>query len=235
MQQYFGSFIFDPFYQLWSQLIGFVPMLGAALLVFILGLVLAIGLGMLVERLVGLLRLDALLARVGVEKYFERGGIRLNVGKFFGKVVYWFALILTLLIVSNIFGLAELSKFLESSVLTFIPKVAVAVLVMIITVLVAGMLRTVVRASTLGARLHAGKMLSHLVWWVVVVFGSVEAISQLGIDLQVTWTVISTLLTGMIAMLAIAGGIAFGLGGKEHASAMLSELKAELKKPEHHA
>jgi hypothetical protein len=190
---------------------------------------------MLIERLVSLLRLDALLSRVGVEKFLERGNIDLNVGKFFGKVVYWFVLIITFLTISNIFGLTALSAFLQTSVLGFIPKVAVAVLVMIVTLIIAGFLRTVVRASTLGARLHAGKVLSRITWWAVVIFGALEALNQLGINLELTWSILSTVLTGLIAMVAIAGGIAFGLGGKEHASALLSEMKQDLKKPEHHA
>ena len=84
-------------------------------------------------------------------------------------------------------------------------------------------LKGLTTASVLSARLHAAKALGALTWWSVFVFGLLTALLQLGIAVSI----INTLITGLIAMLAIAGGLAFGLGGKEYASYLVNRLREE--------
>jgi hypothetical protein len=60
-----------------------------------------------------------------------------------------------------------------------------------------------------------------LIWWTVVVFGFLTALTQLNIAA----TIIQTIVMGFIAMLALAGGLAFGLGGKDYAHHLLDKLK----------
>ncbi|KKS25296.1 MAG: hypothetical protein UU85_C0004G0055 [Candidatus Wolfebacteria bacterium GW2011_GWA2_42_10] len=92
---------------------------------------------------------------------------------------------------------------------------------MLVTALVASALRTAVSSSVMSAKLHASKFLGTLVWWAVVVFGFISALIQLGIAPML----LNTLITGLVAMLALAGGIAFGLGGKDYAAYLLNKLK----------
>ena len=207
---------------MWLQVVTYVPNLIGALVVLILGLIVAAGLGALVERLVGLLKLDALLARLGVGEYFERAGLKLDSARFVGRLVYWFFVIAFLLAASDILNLAAFSAFL-SDVLLYIPNIAVAVLIMLAAVVLGNFLRKVVRSAVQTAKLHGANFLGSLTWWSIVIFGLFAALLQLGIAIQLLQTVI----TGFIAMLALAGGIAFGLGGKEYASQVLEKLKRE--------
>ena len=92
------------FQQLWFDFIGFVPVLTSALVVFIVGLIVAAALGSLIERIVTALRVDALLASAGVDAHFRKAGLKLNVGRFFGRLVYWFVLIAFFLAASDILG-----------------------------------------------------------------------------------------------------------------------------------
>ena len=208
---------------LWNALIGFVPSLIGAGLVFVLGLLVATGLGALVTRIVSALKLDNLLVKAGAEKYFKRAGIKLNVPGFFGRITYWFIVIAFILTSSDILGFNALSAFLKS-VLLYIPQVLVAALIMLVAVVVGNVLRNVVKASVLGAKLHAANFLGTVTWWSVVIFGLLAALSQLGIAV----TIINTLVTGFVVMFALAGGIAFGLGGKEYASHLLKKLQEQV-------
>src|SRR3990167_3719386 len=90
------------FQQVWTSLI-----------VFVIGLIVAAGLAALIERLVGMLKVDKALVRVGVEEYVDRAGLRLNSGRFLGQVVYWFIVITFLLAASSLLGFVALSGFLE--------------------------------------------------------------------------------------------------------------------------
>lgn len=202
---------------------GFLPELIGALIVIIIGLIVAAGLGRLVERIIFYLKIDSILRQAGIDGFLQRGGIRLNSGHFLGQLVYWFFIVVFVLAASDILGFTALSGFLND-VLNYLPNVVVAALIFLAAVVVANFARGLVRSSVMGARLHAAKTLGTLAWWSVVIFGFLTALTQLGVAVQV----INTLITGLVAMLALAGGLAFGLGGKEHANQWLSRMKEEI-------
>lgn len=208
--------------QMWIEVVTYVPNLLGAAVVFIIGLIVASGLGTLAEKFTGLLKIDPLLARLGVNKYFDRAGLRMNSAGFVGRLVYWFLVIAFLLAASDILRLDAFSQFL-SDVLLYIPNIAVAVMIMLAAVVVGNFLKNVVRSAVAGAKLHGSHFLGSLTWWSVVIFGLFTALLQLGIAIQL----LQTLITGFIAMAALAGGIAFGLGGKDYAGELLGKLKRE--------
>ena len=74
---------------------------------FVVGLVVAAGLGSLVERIVATLKVDSLLRRLGFEEYTRRANMELNSGHFLGQLVYWFMLLAFLLAASDILGAAR--------------------------------------------------------------------------------------------------------------------------------
>jgi len=221
--QSWADILVASFQQVWTQFISFIPELLGAVVIFIVGLIVASVLGALIERVVGSLKLDKALARLGIEEYLERAGLRLNSGRFLGQIVYWFLVITFLLAASDILGFLALSSFL-GRVLLYIPQVVVAILIMLVTVIVASFLRKVVKASVMSAKLHAANFLGTLTWWSILIFGLITALAQLGINV----TVLYNLVTGIIAMFALAGGIAFGLGGKEYATHLIERFRSQV-------
>ena len=204
----------------WMQFWGFVPNLLVALLILILGLIVAAGLGALVEKLFEGLKLDSFLEKVGLKPYFERAGLRLRGAFFLGRLIYWFVAIAFLLAVSDSLGLSALSGFLNS-VLAYLPNVIAAVLIMLAAIVLGNFVRRIVMASVMSAKLHAAHFLGTLTWWAIVVFGFLTALSQLNI----ATAIIQSIVTGFIAMLALAGGLAFGLGGRDYAAYLLNRLR----------
>lgn len=211
------------FQDVWTQFAMFIPSFVGAVVIFIVGLILAAGLGALVERVVSMLKVDRALEKAGVGEYVERAGLKLNTGEVLGQVVYWFIVITFLLAASSILGFTALSIFL-TAVLLYIPNVVVGVLIMLVTVVVANFLKKTVKASVMTARLHAAGFLGTLTWWAIVIFGLATALAQIGVDV----TILNTVITGIIAMAAIAGGIAFGLGGKEAAARMIERFQEQV-------
>lgn len=204
----------------WMLIANFVPSLIAAIIVLLIGLFIASLLRSLVERVISAIKLDALLKKIGIADFAHRGGFSLNSGVFIGGVVYWFFVVVLVLAASDILGLWGLSSFL-SQVLLFVPNIIVAAFIVLIAIVAGNFLRSLVRSSVKGAQLHAAHFLGTLVWWVTVVFGVLAALLQLGVATQI----VEALITGAIAMISIAGGIAFGLGGKEYAADLLKKLR----------
>jgi hypothetical protein len=208
------------FQQLWLDFIEFLPTFTSAVVVFIVGLIVASALGSLVERIVATLKVDTLLASAGVDAHFKRAGMKLNTGRFFGRLVYWFVLVAFFLATSDILGFFTFSSFLQS-VLLYVPQVVVAVLIMLATVMLAGFLRGLVKASAKGGGLESANFLGAVTWWAITVFGVAAALLQLGIGTGV----VQAFITAVFAMFALAGGIAFGLGGKEYAAHLLKKFR----------
>jgi hypothetical protein len=152
---------------LWGTVVSFLPALIGAVVIFIIGLIIASLLEKLVERVIFFLKIDNVMRKAEVEGYLERANMKLNVGVFFGKLVYWFVVVAFLLAASDILHFTAFSEFLKS-VLAFIPNVIIAALIILAAMVVANFVRRLVTASVASAKLHHAKGLGVLVWWVIV-------------------------------------------------------------------
>lgn len=208
---------------LWLNFIGFLPVLLAALIVLIVGWLIAIALGKLANRIIRVIKLDLFLTKVGFKKTLAKAKLKLDSGKFFEELIKWFFIIVFLMAATDILGLFQVTEFLKG-ILYYIPNIVVAVVALLAAVIVAGFLQKLVRASIEAAGLQAAGFLSGLTKWAVLIFGFVVAITQLGIAV----TLINTLVIGLVGMLALAGGLAFGLGGRDHATRFLEKLRRDI-------
>ena len=220
--QTWGDVIVMSLQQSWAAVANFVPLFIGALVVFVIGWVVAVALGKLVEQVVRALRVDALLSQLEVEKALERGGIRLNSGVFVGALVKWFLIIVFLLAAVNILGLSQVSDFL-TQVLFYLPNVVVAALILVIALKVAEVVERATRSSVEAAGMR-GAIVGVVSRWAIWIFAVVAALQQLG----VATILLQTLMTGLVAMLAIAFGLAFGLGGKEAAASFIERVRREV-------
>lgn len=222
--QAWGDVIMASLQQVWASVANFVPLFIGALVVFLIGWIIAVALGKLVEQVVRALKVDQLLSKLEFERALERAGWKLDSGMFVGGLVKWFLIVVFLLAAANILGLREVSDFLRD-VLLYIPNVVVAALILIIAALVAGVVERTVRGAVEAAG-YRGSLVGVVARWSIWVFAFVAVLQQLGIATQL----VQTLVTGLIAALAVAFGLAFGLGGKDAAAAFLDKLRGELRR-----
>ncbi|MEK7187287.1 MAG: hypothetical protein AAB691_00375 [Patescibacteria group bacterium] len=220
--QYFAQLLATSFTNVWGLFLGLTFALLGTLVVLLVGLFVAAGLGKLIEKIFDAVRIDEVFENAGLKPYFERANMRIRIAYFLGRVVYWFVIVAFLLVISDFLELDSFSSFLRD-VLSYIPNVVAAVLIMLAAVVIGNFLRGTVRASVMGARMHSAQFLGALTWWAIVIFGFFTALLQL----RVAETVVNALITGFIAMLALAGGLAFGLGGKDYANHLLNKLREE--------
>lgn len=208
---------------LWQGLIAFLPTFLVALIVFVIGVVIAGGLARLVESLIDALKIDVLIERLGAKPFFDRAGLRIDSGRFLGELVKWFVVLAFLLAATDILGLLAVSGAVRD-LLGYIPNVIVAAVIVLAAVVLAQFLGKLVQASAAGGNLRAANLAGAVVKWSVFIFGLLAALSQLG----VAQNIINIVVTGAIAMIALAGGLAFGLGGKDYASDLLERFRREV-------
>lgn len=211
-------------FQVWGEFMAFVPKLIGLGLVFAIGVMLASFLGNLVQRFLEKIRIDSILSGTGVDKEFERSGVKISLSRFFGRLTYWLLFIATVVLVTNnLFGEGTVAGILQP-ILDFIPKVAVSVIILVGSLILANFLKGVVHATLVGTKMHAPKFLSAVSWWAVAIFGGLAALEQLGVGGFITG-IAQTVIMGAVLGVSLAFGIAFGLGGKDAAQDWLSRMK----------
>ena len=208
----------------WGQVLGFVPKALGVGVVFIIGLAVASALGHFVESILGKIKIDSVVSSTGIDKEFERAGLKFNLARFFGRLTYWLGLIVTVVLVTNsLFGQDTVTNLLKP-IFDFIPQVAAAVIILLGSVVLANFLKSVVQAAIVGARLHAPAFVATVAWWAVVVFGFIAALKQLGVGDFIV-SIASTVITAAVFGTALAMAIAFGLGGKDAAARCIDKCK----------
>lgn len=210
--------------ELWWGFIQFVPGLILAIVLFVIGCLLGSLVAKAFEQVFIALKVDKLLNNVGAENFFRKAGVTLNSGYFIGQVVKWFVIIIFLIPSLSLVGLGSIADFLKNDVLAFLPKVIVAAFILIIATVVADGLGKLVLAGTKSMNLRSAHLLATITRYAVWIFAFIVALEQLGIDSAY----MQILFTGIIAMLSLGGALAFGLGGKEHASRFLSRVSEEV-------
>ena len=215
--------LLDSLKEIWGSFIGFLPTLLAALIVFIVGWLIAIFLGKVVNRIIKAVKLDFLLEKLGFTKALAKAKLRLDSAKFFEELVKWFFIIVFLMAAVEILGLTEVGLFLRS-ILYYIPSVIIAAVVLLAAAVIARFMQKLVKVSADAAGLASSSAIAGIVKWAILIFGFIIALTQLGIAASL----IQTIVIGIIAMIAIAGGLAFGLGGKDMAGKILDKIKQDL-------
>lgn len=205
------------------RVVDFLPDFLAAVVVFVVGLLVAVAVGHLIYKVVELLRVDEALDRLQLRDAFRNVGLPLHVAYLLGWLAKWFLIIVFLITAADILHLDAVATFLTDVVL-FIPNVVVAVLVLLIGTIVANFVHDIVERSVTAAKLHSADFLAGVAKWSVFVFSLLIALSHLNIGQQI----LQTLFTAFVGMLALAGGLAFGLGGKEHASRFIERLRKDI-------
>lgn len=211
------------FQQLWLGVVEFIPKLILSIIIFIVGWVIAVALDKLVARLIRLFRVDKALQALGVNKFLERGGFRLDSGAFIGALVKWFFIIAFLIAALEVLGLTQVNMFL-GQVLVYLPNVFVAAIILVVAALIATAAQRLVIGTAKGANLPSSHFLGGVTKWAIWIFALLAALYQLGI----AGPLVQTLFTGFVAMIVIAGGLAFGFGGKDMAARYIEKLKGDI-------
>lgn len=215
--------IVQSFQNVWAMVIGFLPSLVAALVILIVGLIIAAGIGGLVKKLLAKLLLDKFMEKTGVVDFFKKIGLTFTFSGVIGWLVKWILIIIVLIATFETLGLTQVINFLNQ-VVTYLPNVVVAVLILFLGIAAANFIHGLVIKAIGAAKFAHVQFLAGLAKWAIVIFSFMAALMQLGIAASL----VNTLFTGFVAMLAIAGGLAFGLGGKDWAQNVLAKLKKDI-------
>ncbi len=193
----------------------FIPNLLAGIVILLIGIIL----GSIVKSIV-----MGVFKALNVESYLRKYGIPearkdyswMNI---LSEIVRWFVIILFLVPAADIWGLRQVTVLLNQFLL-YLPNVFVSAIVGLVGLGVSRLAYDVILASTREIVPEGSQTIASVARWAIIVFVTLAVLNQLG----VAQDLIRILFTGFVAMIAIAGGIAFGLGGQETARLILESI-----------
>lgn len=203
-----------------NALISFAPNLVVAIVLVFVGVLVGVSFEKVIAYLVRSLKVDELLESAGLGKILARGGFRLDAGLFLGGLVKWFVIIAFLMAGLQAVRLTSVSTFLGAVILSYIPQVIIATLMLLFAAVGAKAAKKTITGTSAALGAPAAHLLGTIagssIWIGTVIF----VFAQLGIAPDF----MKILFTGIVAMVSLAGGLAFGLGGRDAAAQLIVRL-----------
>ena len=198
------------------QLGAFMPRLGLAIVVLLLGILLAKAARFAIQRGLHAINFHILTQRSGLDTVLKKGGTLLDTIDLFGILVYWLVILIALLVAFNGLGLSHVTELL-GKVMLFVPKVIVALLILAFGAYFARFVANAVYTYCENAGILDGDALARLARYAILAFVAMIALDQMEIGGTIIRDAFLLILGGVVLALALA----FGLGGKEWAAARL--------------
>lgn len=219
-----GTIFQDSLSNVWGAFATFIPIVLLAIILFVVGMLIAGVVGRAVAQVISITKVDKLFESAGVSEFLAKAGLKLDIGKFFGVIVKWFIAIVFLMASLQVVQLTEVSRFIGEMVFLSLPKVLIIAIVLILATIIADFVKNFVLASAKAANIKSASSLASIAKYAIWIFAFSIILPQLGIDdklIQIFWG-------GVMGVIAISFGLAFGLGGKEAAARAIDKITNDL-------
>ncbi|HAV43430.1 TPA: hypothetical protein DCX15_05385 [bacterium] len=219
MEPTWSTILIEPIQAMLSQVTSKIPDVAMALLILIIGWLLAKAVKAIVTKGLKIVRFDIAAGKAGISNALVKGGVKYTPAELIGILVYW-------LIILVIFGAAvdaiglEIAAEMFKKLFDYIPCVIAAIFVLVLGMFLAGFVGGVVRTATTNAGVAHSKVVGGIAQYIIIIFAIVIALNQLKIEIDIVNSVIGYLVMGI----CLAFGLAFGLGCKDIAGEFMKNL-----------
>ncbi|MDO8269183.1 MAG: hypothetical protein Q7T54_00750 [Candidatus Levybacteria bacterium] len=200
-------------------IISFIPRFLSGFIILLIGIIISTFLRQMVRESLKLIKFESFLKKYGVPESKEAA----DWSSILSEIVRWFIIIVFLVPTAQVWGLGKFVDVLNN-LLLYLPNVLIAVLLLLVGFVISKLVYDLLIASVRGLSKDSAKSIAMVGRWAVLVFVFLVVLNQLGIASDL----IRILFAGIIAMVALAGGLAFGLGGKDIARDILEKLRKKI-------
>ncbi|ASU78462.1 hypothetical protein CDG81_09420 [Actinopolyspora erythraea] len=211
-----GFNVLDSLQSGFTQLISYLPQLIGALLVLVIGYIVARILRAVITRLLRRFHLDDRMSRAGQgARYVERLSPRGSPSRLIGTVAFAVIMLFVLSSAIGTLGIPALTGFMNV-VLGYLPRVIAALAIFLVAAAVAGAVGTLV-GRTLGDT-PGGRMARTAAPALVMAIGVFMILTQL----RIAPVIVTVTYVALVGAIALGSALAFGLGGREAAAEMIN-------------
>ena len=204
--------MFQPLQDALSTFLSYIPQLIGAIVILIIGYIVAKVLQAVVGRVLQTIGFDGWMEKGGIKQFFDRAETNQTPHSILGALVFWFVFIIAITMAADALGIPQVSVVL-GQLIAYIPNIIAAILILILAALLANFVSGIVRGAT------GSGVLATVARYAIIVYAAFAALTQLGIAVQLTANTFLILLGAV----ALAGAIAFGIGGMEVARDILQK------------
>ncbi|MFH1297468.1 MAG: hypothetical protein ABIJ04_09375 [Bacteroidota bacterium] len=205
--------------QLLNEIATTIPQILGAILILLIGWLIARVLKKLLVKFLLLVRFNFLTEKSGIEKFLQDGGVKLSACEILGTLIYWIIMLIVIMATLNSLNLSSAS-LLFNEILLYIPNIIVAIVILIIGIYLARMVSQILLTSLRNMQDKTSTFISRLTYYAIIVLTVFVTVSQLNIAPEIIGGAFKILLGG----LCLALGLAFGLGGKDKATEIINDL-----------
>jgi small-conductance mechanosensitive channel len=215
-----NNLIAEPVRQMLTRILAYLPILLGALIILIVGWLVAKAIRGIINWLLKVVRFDTLADKAGITEVLRKGDLKTTAREVLSGIVYWLIIIMVLVMTVDALGLPKASDVL-ASLFAYVPNVIAALLVLVVAMFLASFVSGIVRTAAGNANLPKPEIFAGISRWAIIIFAVTIALEQLGIAPLLVTAAFNIILGGICLALALA----FGLGGKDAAAKYLEELK----------
>jgi len=199
-----------------------LPKIIGALLILLIGWILAKLLKKAIVKLLHLIRLNSLSEKVGIEKFLKEGGLKKTAVDLIGSLFYWIIMLTVILAIFNSLQLTS-AQDLFNSIILFIPNIIVSLVILLFGLYAARFIANVLSSSLKNMNDKTAEIIEKIAYFSIVVFTVFLVLGQL----KIAQDIISSAFILVLGAICLAFGLAFGLGGKEFAADALKNIKTK--------
>ena len=209
---------------LWGGFLNFIPKLVGALIVFVVGWLIAVWVGKIISELLRRAKFDKIFEKTKWDEALDKADVKMDMSGFIGALVKWILAIVFLSAAVEILGLAQFAIFL-GAIVSWLPNVVVAAAIFVVAVIVADFAEKVIKAIVGKMNVKYVNLVGAVVRWAIWVFAGLIILSQLGVGAEI----MQILISGFVGLIVVSAALAFGLGGKDLAREILEDMRMKMK------
>lgn len=217
------SAILNAFQVAITTFFNFVPHLVGFLAIALVGWLVGMAVDKAVTALLRKVGFARLSDRVGLTRMEQRMGIKVDSAKILGRVAFWFIFLIFLIPAADALGVPTISNTLNI-ILDYLPNVFVAILALFLGVIIGNIVGDMANRASNASNVGNPRIISGTARFAIIGFACLIALEQL----RIAPTLITTLFAAVMGGLALAFGLSFGLGGRDHAGRLLSRSESSL-------
>lgn len=220
-----ASLVVDPVKEMLTRIVGYLPVLLVALVILVVGWLIARIIKRIVDEVLKAVRFDTLADKAGISTVLAKGDLKVTAREVISTLVYWLIMIMVFVMTVNALGLSQVSNILES-IFAYVPRVIAALLALIVGLFLASFVAGIVRLAAANANMPKPDMLAAICKWVIIIFAAAVAIIELDIAAMFVARTFEIVLAGVV----FAAALAIGLGAKDTVARSLEEWRQKYSK-----
>lgn len=218
------NLIIESSQQFLNEIASALPKILGAVLILIIGWIIAKLIKRLVVKVLKLVKFNYLTEKSGIDKFLKEGGTKVSAIDVIGTLVYWFIMLIVIMATLNSLNLTVVSA-LFNELMMYIPNIVVAIAILIIGIYLARMVSQIVKTSLKSMQDKTSELIAQIAFIAIITLTVFITIGQLKIAEEIVTSAFQIIFGAICLALALA----FGLGGREKAAEILDEIQKKNK------